>query len=143
MTALHSSVFLLLISAIIPAAAVWTSAAGAQASGSPVPPAVGPVVVVVDVPAPWYAFEFRAARPVQKRVSHLSATGWAAKAFTIHPTRAQTLFGGIYLWNSEAQARWWFTPAGWPSVAPELDYQARAGESGVMFGHVALRAAGL
>ncbi|HEX8658386.1 MAG TPA: hypothetical protein VF690_12660 [Hymenobacter sp.] len=172
MTVTCSSVILLLVSALVPLAAVWVGAAGAQAGeparvGAPVSPATGRVVVTVDVPAPWYAFDFVLPGQFKKVLpTYQRLDGLRFKAFSIHPTQAQKLFGGIYLWDSEAQARQWFTPA-WvaevarkrghqPSVryyplvsdqlfvAAEFDYRAGESESVTVFVHgvsPALRAA--
>jgi hypothetical protein len=123
--------------------------------------------VIVDVPAPWYAFDFVLPGQFKKVLpTYQRLNGLRFKAFSIHPTQTQKLFGGIYLWDSEAQARRWFTPA-WvaevarkrghqPSVryyplvsdqhfvTPEFDYRAGESESVTVFVHglsPALRAA--
>ena len=86
-------------------------------------------VTIVTVKAPWYAFDFllsgqfRKAIPVYQRVA-----GLQFKAFSSITTEDGKFFGGIYRWDSEKQARNWYTPTWFANVErkrghkPTVDY---------------------
>lgn len=84
-------------------------AAAAQLGSSPGKAQRG-VVVIVKVPAPWYAPDalierkMRAAIPQYQRIP-----GLTYKIFSI--ARPGGEFGGIYLWQDRASAEAWFNPA--------------------------------
>ena len=66
-----------------------------------------PVVTITKVKTPWYALPFLLRRGFAKAVpEYQQVDGLRFKYFahTMHPNR----FGGIYLWESDAQARRWF-----------------------------------
>jgi hypothetical protein len=84
----------------------------------PGPLVLGPptkqVVVVVRIPAPWYAPAFLIRRRFRQAVPQYQALpGLRRKYFTLTDDR---LFGGIYLWDDRASADAFFTDAWHASV---------------------------
>src|SRR2546427_472494 len=68
-----------------------------------------PVVVVTKIPLPWYVPRVVVARKFRDAIPEYEAVpGLAYKYFTIAD---DAKFGGIYLWNSRAQAKAWFNEA--------------------------------
>lgn len=66
-------------------------------------------VTIVRIPAPWYARNFIIRRKFANLVGEYErVAGLRRKYFTITEDRE---FGGIYLWDSRAAARAWFSPA--------------------------------
>lgn len=95
----------------------------------------GHTVAIVKVPAPWYAFDFLLAREFTKVLPlYEKADGLRFKAFSSIETKNGKCFGGIYLWNSETQARRWYSPTWFADVEqkrghrPEVLYYAVAEE---------------
>ena len=84
----------------------------------PAPLVLGPptkqVVVVVRIPAPWYAPGFIIRRRFREAVPQYQAlSGLRRKYFTLTDDR---LFGGIYLWDDRASADAFFTDAWHASI---------------------------
>ena len=70
----------------------------------------GPVVTIVKVKAPWYAFPFLLRRGFRKTVPEYRALpGLQSKYFVT--TAQDKFFGGIYLWADQAAAQQQFSPA--------------------------------
>lgn len=74
-------------------------------------PMAGRFVTIVKSKAPWYAFNFLLARAFRKAVPvYQRIDGLLFKAFSHSRSDKGKYFGGIYLWQSEADARQWYTP---------------------------------
>jgi hypothetical protein len=86
--------------------ATFISAALAE---SPAPAASGPVAVVVSIPIPASISREQAVAAMQKSVPQYQALpALTRKYFTLSDDGK---FGGIYLWNSRAEAQAWFSDA--------------------------------
>lgn len=98
-----SLVIAALVAAAMPAAAL--------AATAPAPGIVeARVVVIVNVPRPWYAFDFLVQRGFRNAVpAYLDLPGLEYKMFT---QTDDGQFGGIYLWRTAAQAQAYYDP-GW------------------------------
>ena len=106
-----------------------TGLAQPASSATSSPPATttsGPVAVVVSIPLPSGISREQAITAMQKSVPQYQALpGLARKYFTLSDDGR---FGGIYLWNSRAEAQAWFSD-GWRAkaaatygAAPEVTY---------------------
>lgn len=109
----------------------WTAAAGmaisllAPVSAALAQPSVGeglspsaPVVVIVKVPAPWYAPRFFVASKMRATIPQYQAiAGLNFKAFSF--AKADGHYGGVYLWKDLTAARAWFTPQWFERVQRE------------------------
>ncbi|MBO0931494.1 hypothetical protein [Fibrella aquatilis] len=89
----------------------------------------GQVITIVRVKAPWYAFDFLLRRGFRQALpTYQSLDGLRFKAFSSIDRPDGTFFGGIYWWDSERQARQWFSPAWFAdverkrNVKPTVDY---------------------
>lgn len=68
-------------------------------------------VAIVSVKAPWYAFNFLLSTGFKKALpTYQQVPGLRFKAFSSSVTPDGKVFGGIYWWDSETQARNWYTP---------------------------------
>ena len=116
-------------SAALTATLVSTGLAQPASSATSSPPATttsGPVAVVVSIPLPSGIPREKAIAAMQKSVPQYQALpGLARKYFTLSDDGR---FGGIYLWNSRAEAQAWFSD-GWRAkaaatygAAPEVTY---------------------
>ena len=116
-------------SAALTATLVSTGLAQPASSAASSPPATttsGPVAVVVSIPLPSGIPREQAIAAMQKSVPQYQALpGLARKYFTLSDDGR---FGGIYLWNSRAEAQAWFSD-GWRAkaaatygAAPEVTY---------------------
>ena len=116
-------------SAALTATLVSTGLAQPASSAASSPPATttsGPVAVVVSIPLPSGIPREQAIAAMQKSVPQYQALpGLARKYFTLSDDGR---FGGIYLWNSRAEAQAWFSD-GWRAkaaatygAAPEVPY---------------------
>lgn len=116
-------------SAALTATLISTGLAQPAASSASSPPATttsGPVAVVVSIPLPSGISREQAIAAMQKSVPQYQALpGLARKYFTLSDDGR---FGGIYLWNSRAEAQAWFSD-GWRAkaaatygAAPEVTY---------------------
>ena len=116
-------------SAALTATLVSTGLAQPASSATSSPPATttsGPVAVVVSIPLPSGIPREQAIAAMQKSVPQYQALpGLARKYFTLSDDGR---FGGIYLWNSRAEAQAWFSD-GWRAkaaatygAAPEVTY---------------------
>ncbi|MBO0935778.1 hypothetical protein J2I47_04380 [Fibrella sp. HMF5335] len=116
-------------------AALLATAQPSCASYVPVPPTqnearlVGQVVTIVRVKAPWYAFDFLLRRGFREALpTYQSVNGLRFKAFSSIDRPDGTFFGGIYWWDTERQARQWYSPAWFADVErkrkarPTVDY---------------------
>ena len=116
-------------SAALTATLVSTGLAQPASSAASSPPATttsGPVAVVVSIPLPSGISREQAIAAMQKSVPQYQALpGLARKYFTLSDDGR---FGGIYLWNSRAEAQAWVSD-GWRAkaaatygAAPEVTY---------------------
>ena len=116
-------------SAALTATLISTGLAQPASSATSSPPATttsGPVAVVVSIPLPSGIPREKAIAAMQKSVPQYQALpGLARKYFTLSDDGR---FGGIYLWNSRAEAQAWFSD-GWRAkaaatygAAPEVTY---------------------
>ena len=116
-------------SAALTATLISTGLAQPASSATSSPPATttsGPVAVVVSIPLPSGIPREQAIAAMQKSVPQYQALpGLARKYFTLSDDGR---FGGIYLWNSRAEAQAWFSD-GWRAkaaatygAAPEVTY---------------------
>ena len=102
------------------------ASAASSASSPPATTTSGPVAVVVSIPLPSGISREQAITAMQKSVPQYQALpGLARKYFTLSDDGR---FGGIYLWNSRAEAQAWFSD-GWRAkaaatygAAPEVTY---------------------
>lgn len=98
-------------------------ALGAQARAAAPPPAPADtrgeaVVVIVKVPAPWYAPRWMIERKMRDAIpQYRRIPGLRFKIFSF--ARPGGEFGGIYLWQDRAHARDWFGPAWYARVRSE------------------------
>ncbi len=77
-----------------------------------------PVVVVVEVPRPWYAPDFLIVRKMSSAMpTYRAIPGLRYKAFTLAKPSGD--FGGIYLWQDRASAEAWFSPAWYQRIREE------------------------
>jgi hypothetical protein len=118
----EKSMIATMILAAVATAAV-TSVAFAQSTPSA---SSGPVAVVVSIPIPPGVSREQTVAGMQKAVPQYQALpGLARKYFTLSDDGK---FGGIYLWNSRAEAQAWFSDA-WRAkatatygAAPQVTY---------------------
>ena len=163
MTMVNPTPLLLLFSALVSGTAGCT---GVASEGQPAPrsrilapstSAEGRQVTVVNVQAPWYAFDFILPGQFKKVIPvYEQVAGLRFKAFSILDKEEKS-FGGIYLWDSEQRARDWYTPTWFADieqkrghkptvdyysvvkdvtfVAPDFDYRQRESDCVTVFVH--------
>lgn len=113
-----------------------------------------PVIAVVNVKTPWYAFHFLLRRGFRKAVpEYQQVPGLRFKYFAT--SADHRFFGGIYLWASQADAQRWFSPQWfervrrtykaegnvrffdvlneYTAVPPDFDFKKTEGKSRVVF----------
>jgi hypothetical protein len=84
----------------------------------------GQIVVVVEVPRPWYVPDVLIERKMRESLpKYRSIPGLRYKVYTLSSAGGD--FGGIYLWQDRAAADAWFTPAWYRRVREERGVEAK------------------
>ncbi len=91
------------------------------------PVAVGKTVTVVKVKAPWYGFGFLLKGAFEKSIpTYQAIKGLQFKYYHYTDTPdSGRVFGGIYLWQQQADAERWFSPAWYDRVRRERNTEGR------------------
>jgi heme-degrading monooxygenase HmoA len=95
----------------------------ALSQGVPTATPLGAAAAVVRVPTPWYAPRSLVTSRMRDTTAQYAALpGLAYKAFSLG--RTDRSFGGLYLWQSLAAARAWFSPEWFARVERERGSKA-------------------
>ncbi|MBC7572689.1 MAG: hypothetical protein H7319_23605 [Spirosoma sp.] len=128
MTTLHLTAYLLLTATALFATTQHPTDLATQSIAN-TDSVIGRVVTIVKSKAPWYAADFLVDRAFRKAIpTYKKLDGLRFKAFSSIKTSSGKFVGGIYLWDSDAQARRWFTPDWFADIErkrghkPTVDY---------------------